>query len=429
MAAIKVMNTKALTGPLVLLVLALVAGPDSIAQSTAARPGYLERVVSKSDRDVRLSVAVLSDEESEVVYGAPLAAMSIQPVWVEVANDGDRAYWLLSPGIDPNFFPASEAAEAMTLYEPGADPGALDRRFRDLAFKNPIPPGATVSGFVLTNLHQGVKLVQVDLFAAGQSRSASFLSIVPGLRTDYKRTEIFQREIYRPQDIVDFDDVESLFAALEALPCCVTNKDGSKPGDPLNLVIIGGIDDAFPALVRRGWSPTEATWSGSVMRMVSSALARERYPYAPISNLYLYGRPQDLALQKARDNVHQRNHLRLWRSPLRYRGAQVWVGQVSRDIGSRVTIHSPTLTTHKIDPNVDGAALALAEDMAYSQGLAQLGFVAGVGAAPKSTPRFNLTHDPYYTVGMRTVLFFDRTPTSLRDIEILPWVGGTAMQP
>ena len=418
------MNKRALTWPVV--VLALLAGTPSAAQTAEARPGYLTREASKTDRDVRVSVAVLSDKESEVLYGVPLADKSIQPVWVKVENNGDRAYWLLSPGLDPNFFPAAEAAEAIALDDPGADLDALDRRFRDLAFKNPIVPGATVSGFVLTNLHEGVKLVQIDLFAEEQSRSASFLAIVPGLRADYKRTNTFRREIHRPQDIIEFADDESFFAALEVLPCCVTNESGSKAGDPLNLVIIGGIEDAFPALIRRGWSPSETTWSGSVMQMVSSALARERYPYAPISNLYLYGRPQDLALQKARDNIHQRNHLRLWRSPMRYRGKQVWVGQVSRDIGSRVTIHSPTLTTHKIDPNVDGAALALAEDVVYSQGLQKLAFVAGVGAAPKSAPRFNLTRDPYYTEGMRTVLFFDRTPTSLQDIDIRPWAGGTA---
>jgi hypothetical protein len=378
---------------------------------------------------VQVSVAVLSDIESEALYGAPLADKSIQPVWVKVENMGDRAYWLLSPGLDPNFFPASEAAEAIALDDPGADLDALDRRFRDLAFKNPVLPGATVSGLLLTNLHEGVKLVQIDLFAEGQSRSASFLAIVPGLRADYKRTETFRREMYRPEDMVDFADDESFFAALETLPCCVTNESGSKAADPLNLVIIGGIEDAFPALIRRGWSPSETTWSGSVMQMISSALARERYPYAPISNLYLYGRPQDLALQKARDNIHQRNHLRLWRSPMRYRGKQVWVGQISRDIGSRLTIHSPTLTTHKIDPDVDGAALALAEDVVYSQGLQKLAFVAGVGAAPKSAPRFNLTGDPYYTAGMRTVLFFDHTPTSLKDIEVLPRAGRTATQP
>ena len=120
-----------------------------------------------------------------------------------------------------------------------------------------------------------------------------------------------------------------------------------------------------------------------------------------VSDLYPFGRPQDLALQKARDNIHQRNHLRLWLSPICYHGKQVWVGQISRDIGSRLTIHSPTLTTHKIDPNVDEARTALAEDMAYSQNLAKYELVEGVGRAPQSTPRENLTTDPYYTDGYR----------------------------
>ena len=199
--------------------------------------------------------------------------------------------------------------------------------------------------------------------------------------------------------VVNFTSDTEFTAALEALPCCATNEDGSRNGDPLNLVIIGGIEDAFPSLVRRGWSPTEVTWKGSVMRIMRSAMSRERYPYAPISNLYLFGRPQDIALQKARDNIHQRNHLRLWRSSMLYHGKPVWVGQVSRDIGSRLTIHSPTFTTHKIDPDVDEAARALMEDLVYSQGLRAIGLVKGVGAAPKSAPRENLTTDPYYTAG------------------------------
>ena len=129
-------------------------------------------------------------------------------------------------------------------------------------------------------------------------------------------------------------------------------------------------------------------------------------------------------MQKARDNIHQRNHLRLWLSPMRYRGKPVWVGQISRDIGTRLTIHSPTFTTHKIDPDVDEARGALSEDMAYSQNLTKIGFVRGVGAAPQNAPRDNLTTDPYYTDGFRQVLVFDRHPTSLSEIEFFPWRTG-----
>ena len=254
-------------------------------------------------------------------------------------------------------------------------------------------------------------------------KTFSFLNDVPGFRADYHAREVLLGELYAPEEIVDYTDDDALRAALEGLPCCVTNKKGARNGDPLNLVIVGGRDDAFPALVRRGWQPTEQTWSGSVMKMMTSALSGERYPYAPVSPLYLYGRPQDLALQRARDNIHQRNHLRLWLSPMRYHGKPVWVGQISRDIGTRLTIHSPYLTTHKIDPNVDEARTALIEDMAYSQNLAAIGLAAGVGAATKHAPRKNLTTDPYYTDGYRAVLIFDAHPRSLAEIDILPWEG------
>ena len=380
---------------------------------------YKQRANTRSDGGVKVSVSVLSADESRRVYGVDLAEKDIQPVWIEVTN-GERAnYWLMSTGLDPSFFPASEAAEA---FAPAHSGGAeLARKFEALAFRNPVPAGETVAGFVLTNLEEGVKMVQVDLFSSGRFKSFSYLATIPGFRSDYQARRVFTGEIYAPDEFIDYSDEARFQAALEALPCCATNEGATRNGDPLNLVVIGGVDDAFPALVRRGWRPTEKTWSGSVLKMIDSALSGERYPYAPVSPLYLYGRPQDLALQKARDNIHQRNHMRLWLSPMRFRGQAVWVGQISRDIGSRLTIHSPYLTTHKIDPDVDEARTALLEDMAYSQSLVKLGMVKGVGAAERDAPRGNLTRDPYYTDGLRAVLIFDTRPTALTEIEFLHW--------
>jgi hypothetical protein len=389
------------------------ASTDRISVDALA---YKSRLQSAEEGRIRVSVAVLSAEEGRTVYGVPLSRKGIQAVWIEVENQADRAFWLLSMGLDPNLFPASEAAEAFARED-----GELTQRFRRLAFRNPARPGARTSGYVLTNLDEGVKLVQIDLAASGEWRSFSFLAPVPGFRADYQVSEVFKRGSSPPGDLVDYHDDGALRAALEALPCCVTNKSGLKYGDPLNLVIVGGLEDAFPALVRRGWRPTEVTWFRSVMKIVTSALRGDAYVYAPISNLYLYGRRQDLALQKARDTVHQRNHLRLWLSPMRYQGKPVWVGQISRDIGSRFTVHSRTLTTHKIDPDVDEARTGLLEDMAYSQSLASFGFVKGVGAAPEHEPRQNLTTDSYYTDGFRAVLVFEERPRALTEIEVLPW--------
>ena len=257
---------------------------------------------------------------------------------------------------------------------------------------------------------------------SGSLRHTTLIVGVPGFRADFDGPDTHFVRKYPADQMVDFgDDPAALREALAALPCCVSNKKGTKKGDPLNLVLVGGLNDAFSALAERGWSATETTWSGSVFRMMKSALSREPYLYAPVSPLYLFDRPQDIALQKARDNIHQRNHLRLWRTNMLYRDKPVWVGQISRDIGSRLTIHSPYLTTHKIDPDVDEARTALAGDLFYTRHLSQFGYVEGVGEASREEPRGNLTTDPYYTDGFRLVLVFDEKSTPIRRIEILPW--------
>jgi len=409
-----------LKSALVLLAITILTG----CASTGPLPwlettDYMERLRTQTEGGVQVSTSVLSASESQALYGEPLADKGIQPVWIEVENHDDTPYWFMSLGLDPYYIPASEAADAFAGNNVDTN-HVLTQRFQQLAFQNPIPPGATVSGFILTNLHEGVKMVEVDLVASGHLKTFYFLADVPGFRADYGGKESLEDTT---EGIIDYTDDAAFRAALEALPCCATNKKGTRNGDPLNLVIIGGREDAFPALVRRGWHPTEATYAGSVRKMINSAMSGERYPYAPISPLYLYDRPQDLALQKARDNIHQRNHLRLWLSPMRYHGQLVWVGQISRDIGTRLTIHSPYLTTHKIDPNVDEALVALMEDLVYSQHLSKIGQVKGVGAAPRDAPRQNLTTDPYYTAGFRGVLFFDEHSTSLADIEFLHWEG------
>jgi hypothetical protein len=400
----------------IILGLAGCAATDSGSESSGAN--FKSRAKSATKGAVTVSASVLSADESAKLYGAPLADAGIQPVWIEVENNDDAVYWLMSPGVDPNFFPASEAAEA---FGGAGSNGALRQRFEELAFRNPVAPRTTSSGLVLTNIQEGVKMVQVDLVATGRLLDFSFMSLVPGFRADYQSRGVLDQSPYPPDQIADYTDDEAFRAALRSLPCCVTNSEGTRNGDPLNLVVVGGLEDAFPALVRRGWQPTEETWFGSVMKMVTSTLMAERYPYAPVSPLYLYGRPQDLALQRARDTIHQRNHMRLWLSPMRHHGKAVWIGQISRDIGSRLTIHSPYLTTHKIDPDVDEVRTALLEDMAYSQNLSAIGFVDGVGAASKEEPRGNLTTDPYYTDGYRAVLIFDSRPRSIAEIELLPW--------
>jgi hypothetical protein len=129
--------------------------------------------------------------------------------------------------------------------------------------------------------------------------------------------------------------------------------DGEEFGDPLNVVLIGDSGEVLTALTRSGWSFTHRISLATVGRLAGATLGGDPYPVAPVSNLYLFGRKQDFALQRARRTISQRNHTRFWLAPFTFRERQVWVGQVSRDIGIKVTPDSPTLTTHIIDPEVD----------------------------------------------------------------------------
>jgi len=77
--------------------------------------------------------------------------------------------------------------------------------------------------------------------------------------------------------------------------------------------------------------------------------------------------------------------------------------------------------THVIDPDVDEARRYFVEDMAYSQALARRGNVKGVGVVTREEPKMNLTGDPFYTDGLRVVLFFEPRPYSLSEIELFEW--------
>ena len=134
-----------------------------------------------------------------------------------------------------------------------------------------------------------------------------------------------------------------------------------------------------------------------------------------------------MAWQKARGNINRRNHMRIWLSPIRYQGKSVYVGQISRDIGVKFTFKSSTISTHIIDPDVDEARRYLIEDMFYSQAVSKFGFVKGVGVIDKDNPKMNLGGDPYYTDGLRVVLFFNTRPYSLSDIEVENWENPQAI--
>jgi hypothetical protein len=402
-----------------LAVVAFVIQGCTTTQPLPADPSaYKNRAKSSVNGDVAVTVAVPTIAEAQVIYGVDLASKHIQPIWVEVKNDGTSPYWFLPSGLDPNYYSPSEAAFA---FHTGSDDANRERdeKFQKLQFQNPVRPGTTQAGFVLVNLDEGFKAIDIDLISREDVKSFSFIIVDPDFKADYKLVDF--NTLYAAEEIINIEDEKELRRVLEELPCCTTNAKGDEYGDPLNMVIIGETYDIVPALVRRGWHATEVIWSSAILRTIKSFLLGEPYRYSPISPLYVYGRPQDIGWQKARGTVNERNHMRFWLSPIRYRGQKVFVGQISRDIGVKFTLKSPTISTHVIDPDIDEARRYFIEDMAYSQALTRHGYVKGVGFVSREKPKMNLMGDPIYTDGLRVVLFFEPRPYSLSEIELLEW--------
>lgn len=366
---------------------------------------------------VTVAAAVPTAAEAEQIYGVSLASERIQPVWLEVRNESDQFLWFLPAGLDSHHYSPAEAAFAFHRSMEGGGP--IESHFEALAFENPIPPRATASGFVLVNLDEGYKPVNIDLVGRESSRSYTFVFVDPDFRSDVSTVDL--DALWPPDERVDVETEDELRAALAALPKCTTNASGEDEGDPLNLVMIGDRLEIFAAMVRRGWQATEIITPATIWRTIKSFLSGSRYRYSPISALYVYGRPQDFSAQKVRGSIHERNHMRFWLTPVVFRGKEVWLGQISRDIGVKFTLKSPTISTHLIDPDLDEARRYLLDDLAYSQSLERVGFCEGVGRTPPEEPRRNLVGDPYYTDGHRAVLFFGPRPLSLADVEVLDW--------
>lgn len=398
---------------------------------------FLERKAVQKDDELEVSVSVLGDRESERFFGVALARRGIQPVWLQIANHGKHAYRLRLASLDPSYYPPLEAAYfnhysmgkrvlaygvlAWWLFLPlfvllpfkvfaaWAANRRMNAYFEEHAIGwGLIRPGAEVAGFVFTTHDEGTKQIPVRLISFAGVKDFAFSVPVPGLKVDHgsKRFD----ELVTAQDVVECDEDE-LHRRLLKMPRSTSNRHGTKEGDPLNLVVIGDFNTILNGFGAR-WDETETISLQSCRRTVRAFVLGSSYRYSPVSPLYLNGRSQDFALQKVRKTINQRLHLRLWMTPLRFQGKPVWIGQISRDIGVRMTLKTWNLTTHKIDPDVDDARDYVLDDLLESGRVSLIGYVAGVGTAERTAPRHNLTGDPYFTDGLRAIAMFSEARTT-----------------
>ncbi|MGD8346903.1 MAG: LssY C-terminal domain-containing protein [Lysobacterales bacterium] len=389
---------------------------------------FRERIQTQEANGVRVSAAVPSSKETLDIFGNDLYKKGIQPVWISIENNRNEAITFLPVGLDPHYYSPLEVAN-LDIRESEKSTVLVNTFFMDQSINLMVEPGGSLSGFVFTGLDEGTKAFNVDIRGPGSFDTFVFFIPVPGLRVDHY--DVDWKALWPPEGKTELS-AEDLVETLESAACCVTDKTGKNTGDPLNLVLIGEPLDLYTAFIRAGWDETETVSSASAWKTAKSFFSGGEYRYSPVSSLYAFGRRQDVAFQWIRENIHERNHLRLWMSNYTYEGLPVWIGQISRDIGVRFT--RKTITTHKIDPNVDETREYLLENLAYAQALNGFAYVGGVGAVSADKPRGNLTGDPWFTDGYRLVLWLSSDPVPLSDIRFIPWRmphggGGSVLAP
>lgn len=389
---------------------------------------FVESAHRAEQENVTVIIAALDARQSRRFFGVPMARRGIQPLWLRIENRGKTRCRAHVVSIDPNYYSPHEAAAAnhysagkhlvglgllgylvflpLLLLIPLKILSALranrkmDELFREQAFPlRPIMPGKESEGFVFTGMDFGNKIVHLRLLRVEGHLEFDFNIPVAGITADYESRHL--RSPHVPGQIVDCD-LLALFQRLQAMPRAVTGPFGLKDGDPANLVVIGEFAAILGAFGAR-WDETEIITLATCWKTLRAFLFGGEYRYSPVSPLYLFGRSQDFALQRIRTSINERLHLRLWNTELHFDGKPVWVGQVSRDIGVRFTLKTWSLTTHRIDSNVDESRDYVLEDLIEAERVDKIGYVGGVGECSRGEPRFNLTGDPYFTDGNRGI--------------------------
>jgi hypothetical protein len=291
----------------------LLAGCATYHPNPDPNASFIQRAQIKESGKLRVSVGVPTRAEAKAYLGVDVERHKIQPIWVRVENSEDDEFVLLPLSADPDYFSPAEAAWKNHKFLRGGINRKMDFLFDDQQVPILIQPGQTVEGLVYTNWTKGLKYVEIDLRGEKSTHFVHFAIEIPGAKLDYQEVDF--AKLYPLDEIREVDDA-GLKAYLEALPCCALGGDRKTPADPLNIVVVAPQDSLGPPFLRRGWMVTETIRTSTVLGTIASSLFGRVYKNSPVSALYLYDRPQDVALQKARNTVDERNHLRLWLSPV-----------------------------------------------------------------------------------------------------------------
>jgi LssY C-terminus len=143
---------------------------------------------------------------------------------------------------------------------------------------------------------------------------------------------------------------KTVMQLLAQAPRRVKSKKGNE-GGPTNLALIGSRQEIDAAFEKAGWTVAQDQNANSLWKTFEAVIKGKGYDAAPMSTLFMYGRPEDMAFEKMLNTFTHRHHLRVWKAPaVAPDGRQIWLVVADHDNGFDVR---PGVISHSVDPHVD----------------------------------------------------------------------------
>lgn len=164
--------------------------------------------------------------------------------------------------------------------------------------------------------------------------------------------------------------------ALDAAPTITLTGD-DHPGDPLNVALIGTREQIEKIMRDAKWTAADPLGIRADLRIAADTVLKRPYDAAPVSNLFLFGRKEDLAFeQPVGGNPSQRHHVRFWKAKaLDDQGRPLWFGAATYD--ERVGLSRTTgQITHHISGKVDVERDHLLGTLQQTGNLERLDYIA-----------------------------------------------------
>jgi hypothetical protein len=176
----------------------------------------------------------------------------------------------------------------------------------------------------------------------------------------------------------------------------LTHTGTGLPGDPLNIALIGSEQDILRSMAAAGWHPADALTFRSSVKISIDTVFKKPDDQAPVSNLYLFGRKEDLAFEKPVGNSpKQRHHVRFWKTGKTFDGRPVWIGSAAFDIGVELS-RTTGQVTHHISADVDAERDLILGDLSKAGLLQSTHWIDGFQQPPEGK---NGGGDPWHSDG------------------------------